>query len=214
MAHAKTVYPTPVDFGGRLLRWDIDMSSPRITFKVESPSNYDPTIFTDLVSHAAGLWNAPSSSYLSLEAANADEQSHITVEYHDSIPGQAFSAGFAIFDETDDDGKPIHCRIKIKITTSVVSLAKTTLHELGHCLGLGHSIVAESIMSYELDKNSYALDIDDVAALSRLYPADGSEPGLPPGCAIQSRIAKSDGRLWLLLPLLIFLRRRRSLSVS
>ncbi len=40
-------------------------------------------------------------------------------------------------------------------------MAKTFLHEFGHGLGLGHSLVPQAIMSYSLEKNTFALDLDD-----------------------------------------------------
>jgi len=85
---------------------------------------------------------------------------------------------------------------------------------MGHCLGLGHSLVPEAIMSYSLDKNTFALDLDDEAAVSRLYPADGSRPRLPPGCAAGaawSGQARLSLFVLLLLPALVSLGARAPL---
>ena len=177
-------YPTPVDFDGSLLRWNKSLEDPRVSVKVESPSGTYDYYYT-VVEAAMELWSDVDSSYIVLEGVSEGEVPLVTIYFKESIAGGQFSSGFAIFDEKDEDG-PIHCKIEVLAGDGIgfLTLGKTVLHELGHCLGLGHSIVSESIMSYELDKNGFGLDSDDKAAISRLYPADGSSPSVPPGCSI------------------------------
>lgn len=182
-------YPTPVDFSGELVRWDIDINSPPITYEIIGPERY-LSEYQGYVELSFEMWNEVKTSYLTLTPKGDNEEAQITIKLTSSSTGD-FSAGFSTFDEVDSKtGAPIHCKVEITVGSSVGynSFSKTALHEIGHCIGLGHSLIPESIMSYETDKNEFALDIDDIAAVSRLYPIDGSKPKLPPGCAINQDI--------------------------
>src|SRR5262249_40991309 len=53
-------------------------------------------------------------------------------------------------------------------------------HEIGHCLGLAHSVSATSIMSYR-DERTSTLSPDDQYAITLLYPKGSSS--YPVGCA-------------------------------
>ena len=178
-------YPTPVDFDGKVLRWNITADDEPITYNVEAEDGFEG-VFDEYVDEAAELWSQVPSSYFTYE--RVEEDGDVTIKLKSTITGGGFSAGFATFDKYNGDDVA-HCTIEIQVGTriSLVAFSKTVLHELGHCLGLGHSMVPESIMSYELAKNDFQLDTDDIAAVSRLYPADGSPASLPPGCALGYR---------------------------
>lgn len=202
VASSAYTYPTPVDFSGKISRWEITLDDPIVTYEVRADSSYDEAYLGSFVDEAANIWSQVSGSYILLRPAPANERADITVNFKSSLSGQAFSSGFAIFDEMSESGYPTHCSISILVSGRLITIQKTVLHELGHCLGLGHTLVPEAIMSYSLDKNTYALDTDDRAALSRIYPADGSEPQLPPGCATPYWLGKTKTGIWLLLVLL------------
>ncbi len=196
-------YPTPVDFEGSLLRWPISMDTPVVHYEIKG----DPEIVRfheDLVETAARYWTDVPTSYIELARAEEQTPAVITVKIKDAINDGSFSSGFALFDEKDNGGKPLHCTIEVSSAESIgyMSFAKTILHEFGHCLGLGHSLVPEAVMGYSLDRNEFALDTDDMAAISRLYPADGSEPRLPPGCGIRMGKTHSHSLLSCLILLL------------
>jgi len=188
-------YPTPVDFDGRLLRWNVKAGDGPIIYEVLADDDSIRDEYSSAIDDSADLWNNVDSSYLRLEPVTPGQTAHITVRLKSSINGGEHSAGYSTFDVYDSNG-PTHCEIYIAVdaTTAYVPFAKTALHEMGHCLGLGHSLIPEAIMSYDLDKNSFGLDVDDRAAVSRLYPADGSSPKLPPGCSVGRVARSSDGR--------------------
>ncbi len=195
-------YPTPVDFDGSILRWDISINDEPITYEIKASDENDILNFESLIEESANLWSSTPNSYFRYARASDDVTAQVTINIERSIAGSAASSGYAIFDKYKDQ-KPEHCSIFILIddNISTTSIAKTILHEFGHCLGLGHSLIPEAIMSYQLDKNFFGLDIDDQAAVSRLYPADGSKPKLPPGCSIGAgHDFLSFGFLLLLLP--------------
>ncbi len=180
-------YPTPVDFDGSILRWNINNGDVPITYAIVADHDDDAVTYQGAVDDATGLWNDVPSSYFNFGPPVAGEAPQVTLHLQSIIDGGDYSAGYAIFDEYD--GKvPKHCSIFVSVddSTGYTGMAKTFLHELGHCLGLGHSLVSQAIMSYKLTENHFALDVDDQAAASRLYPADGSKPKLPPGCAVGS----------------------------
>ncbi len=187
VAHGEPLlaYPTPVDFDGSILRWDIGPDSGPITYEVDADRPEDALTYQGAIEDAIGLWNGVPASYFTYDKATADQPAHVTIHLQSVIDGGQYSAGYAIFDEYEGV-KPSHCSIYVSVGDNVgyTGMAKTFLHELGHCLGLGHSLVPQAIMSYKLEENSFALDVDDQAAAARLYPADGSDPKLPLGCAV------------------------------
>ncbi len=198
-------YPTPVDFDGSILRWDISMDDDPVTYEIKSTSDADISSYDTIIDESADLWSSSPNSYFRYARATEDQIARVTINLERSIDGSAVSSGYALFDEYKDQ-KPEHCSIFVLIddNLSSLSIAKTILHELGHCLGLGHSLIPEAIMSYQLEKNSFSLDIDDQAAVSRLYPADGSTPKLPPGCSVGTdRHPFNLGFLALWLPLFV-----------
>ena len=203
---AAVAYPTPVDFDGELLRWDIGPSNPTVLWSVKADQTDILPFFEQLVTDSARLWGNVPGSYLKLAKAPEGSTAHITFDFKDSHLAGESAAGSAEFDEIDKYG-PIHCAANIGGSPQIdwSTVAKTALHEMGHCLGLGHSLVEESIMSYALSKNTFALAIDDEAVITRLYPKDASQTKLPPGCAVSGDAreeAIGPGFVWgALIPL-------------
>lgn len=177
-------FPTSVDFDGSLSRWPLRLGDPPITYELIMNDDEDHMPYALILDEAAFLWTDSASSYFEFAPQESETPAQVSVHLERSIDGGDYSAGYAQFDEYDDK-KPTHCSIHVALDEGMSqrSLAKTLLHELGHCVGLDHSLVPQAIMSYSLNHNSFALDLDDEAALARLYPQDGSAPKLPPGCA-------------------------------
>ena len=198
-------YPTPVDFSGKLSRWSTDKGDDPITFEITGDRDADVIFYEDVIIEAAEMWGDVTSSYFAYEQIFAGKGAQVTVHLDRDFEDGGVSAGFADFDESDEEG-PIHCSIFIGMPGGgTLSVGKTALHELGHCLGLGHSLIPEAIMSYSNESNAFGLDTDDMAAVSRLYPADGSKPELPPGCGIAKPQQKGNFILILIFILTPFL---------
>lgn len=178
-------YPTPVDLDGKLHRWPVSADAPNVYFEISVSDESLKADFLAITTASADIWSSVDNSLLKVKPVDGENSAQITVYFESSIAGGDMAAGYSIFDEVDE-GTPKHCSIHIAAdaSTDLYYLSKTTLHELGHCLGLGHSLVPVSIMSYKLDQNSFALGMDDKAAIARLYPFDGSGAKLAPGCAI------------------------------
>ncbi len=194
-------YPTPVDFDGSLMRWDLDRDSLPVTYEVKADNESFSANYGAIVDDAAGMWSDIQTSYFHYSPVEGAAKAMVTLNLKSAIDGGDFSAGYAIFDAYDGQ-KPKHCSIFIVVDeyVSYQGMQKTILHELGHCVGLGHTLIPEAIMSYRLEENSYALDVDDRAAVSRLYPADGSRPQVAPGCAVGATRGEAPA-----LPLLVLL---------
>jgi hypothetical protein len=199
-------YPTPVDFSHKPIRWPITLNNRDVTYKIDSHGLDTTGIYADIIEESAYLWsNVPESILEIVKEDNEAIKEQILVVLEANNSSSAPASGYAEFDETSKDGLPVHCQITIFVSPlySLYGIAKTILHEMGHCLGLGHSLIPEAIMSYHNEQNSFKLDLDDEVAVSRLYPISGL-PQLAPGCGVGDHPI-STGRSKLLIILLFFL---------
>ena len=202
-AASAQAYPTPVDFSGKLLRWNIDKNSPAITYAIDAEIPDDAAYYQDAVAQAAQLWSEVPGSYFKFEPVSLDQAPQVTIYLRSSLSDVRETAGYTMFDEYESDA-PKHCSIYVMVdrATSDYWMGKIFLHELGHALGLGHSLVPEAIMSYSLDANSFSLDLDDHAAVAHSYPANGDKPRLPLGCSVRSDAGQVGSSNFLILLLL------------
>jgi len=205
-------YPIPVDFSGTLLRWKILGTDDPVYYEIINDSTIDMELATQLVSSSTGIWSNVEGSDLRLASAaeTAGSSPKITVNFNSTFDGGDFAAAYAAMDEYDLDGNPAHCSVHIAIRggEQTSDLEKTILHELGHCLGLGHSLFPKAIMSYRLEENSFALDVDDMVAIRRHYAADGTGAALPPGCTIGRKPGKksqASNITWFIDPFILLL---------
>jgi len=215
---------------------DVNLDSPQIEFVLseEYPSIKDKDkflggIYADLpddqfwvalVTEAMAVWNNVPESYITMSltnstsaAVNSDDRVHSIVVDSVNLSASAFAS------PNIEDQTIIDCDITVgNKSTSAKSLAYTLMHELGHCLGLGHNHSNYSaVMGYSRSSRSLRLGLDDMAGLVYLYP--GSNVGEAKetwGCAtIKAQHSKSAALSLLLLPLMfigmLYLRQRRIL---
>lgn len=111
-------HPTPVDFSGEILRWNIDSTSPAVSWAVETDQPVNADFFEFVVTNSAEIWTGVETTYLKLEKASDPASAQITLSYLQSIATGDSASGFAEFDEMGDEG-PRHCRIQIAAGTYV-----------------------------------------------------------------------------------------------
>ena len=142
----------------------------------------DDTAFMEqLLTFALNTWNEVPGAYIKLSFQKAQDPSSVILDSEDgkfSIITEASSnlstAAFAKpMVESDNPHTIKDCDISIANTaTTAQSLAYTIIHELGHCLGLGHSHTNyNAIMGYARSPSgNLKLGADDIAGLIFLYP--------------------------------------------
>ncbi len=201
-------YPTPVDLRGKLNRWDLAGEDPQLCYAVYAEHEEDLYYFAEAIESSAELWSTVPNAEINL--APCDENEQIRINLLRSIDNQPFASGYAEFDTFDGHNSPLHCSMFIKtdLEYPIHAIAKTILHEMGHCLGLEHSQIPQAIMSYHSEANGFGLDLDDRAAISRMYPSDGQTARLPVGCAIGAHATLPSGlplfSSWVTLLIVLF----------
>lgn len=133
----------------------------------------DEVLMQELLTFALDRWNQVPGSFVKLTLM-VDYGAHVDPKdgIHSIVVEKNRSYSTAAFASPTIEGKRIvDCDITIASTpVEAASLTQTIVHELGHCLGLGHNHSNyDSIMGYSRDNRSYELGADDVAGVVYLY---------------------------------------------
>lgn len=143
----------------------------------------DQALMEALLVRAMNTWNSVETAYLDFQmqvdptvANDKDDGIYsIVVEEQDSKSvAAAAQPNFA--DEGGERNGKIIFDCDISVSSAKVdakALLRTLVHELGHCIGLGHPHSNyHSIMSYSGLSDSAELGLDDKAGITFLYPEE------------------------------------------
>jgi hypothetical protein len=177
----------------------------------------DDELFPILVRLAMKQWNDVTGSFVKLtleEGGNPDFTGDDLV--NSIVFGNANLSTAALAYPTIESAVIVDCDIKVSNrSVSTTDMAYTLLHELGHCLGLGHYHTNyQSVMGYSHGSTSLKLAPDDKAGIIFLYP----DPALSDGkvhelvnCGTiapnggQNRHRHGDGFSLVLLPIALII---------
>jgi hypothetical protein len=167
----------------------------------------DEEFWRALIREAMAPWNDVSSSYITMQLSDdagatksPDDRVHSIVVEKVNLSSAAYAT------PKIDDDKIIDCDITISSKkTDAKSLAYTMMHELGHCLGLGHNHTNyDAVMGYARENDELRLGLDDKAGITFLYPDPGLDsPSETLGCASLGKHAKSSNPMLLVLMMLL-----------
>ena len=168
----------------------------------------DDELWPILVEEALKPWNEVESSFILLELEISNQHQDID-GFHVIAIGEASVTSAASATPTIEKGSIFDCDIRIADRkTSAKSIAYTIMHEIGHCLGLGHNHHNyDAVMGYSRTNRSLYLGADDIAGLSFLYPAhtDGTKELIPCGAVGISIRAKWPIAILLLIPVCVIM---------
>lgn len=198
----------PVSEENPQIVFDLSLDPPSITDKDKFMGGQyedlsDEDFWLMLVQLAMKPWNDVADAYIEMSVEFSDQAALNNEDRIFSIVvGKTNLTTAAYADPTLEDKVIADCDIAVSERGSTARfMAYTLMHELGHCLGLGHNHSDyAAVMGYSRTDRSLSLGLDDEAGLVFLYPSSAvGKPKELAGCGVIGGRGSSNFWMFLLL---------------
>ncbi len=176
--------------GNKIRVWDITSKSPEVRFYIDS--GYDTV--QALAESSFSEWQGVPDAYIRFKKLDSISHDPNATNYADiwiHVVGElsnSFAGAQARVSVDSSTGYIQQCTVEIPSRSANSLIKGIILHEIGHCLGLVHSVVNKAVMSY---RGGSILTTDDKFVLAQLYPEDSAR--YPLGCATVRSVDGSSG---------------------